>query len=392
MHRVMKPDGIAVIIIMNLKALAKDPNGYYPNKLSSKQLDKKLKEHNFKSIKNQNLKAFIWSTYFDKTSVYSYSIVKPIKSSISQKNLQSSKNPSGYANIPFRQKARIKVLKKPILYKFTKNLYRKYCSITSWLHTTPDFLIIGAAKCGTSSLYDYLMQHPCVGKSLTKQIHFFDRYPDRGLSWYKVCFPFKWQKFYVEKILRKHFSTGESTPHYMTHPLAAKRAYDMLPNAKIIVMLRNPIDRAYSHYQMLFDYKQEVLSFEEAIEIEKERIAGEYEKMLQNVDNTGKNFPHRAYLTSGKYAKQIEEWQKYYPKEQFFIIKSEDFNNNPSKIYNQVLKFLELPPHDLKIYEKIRKRNYQKMNPDTRKKLVDYFKPLNQRLYKLLEMEFDWDK
>ena len=236
------------------------------------------------------------------------------------------------------------------------------------------------------------MQHPCIGSSLTKQIHFFDRYYDRQISWYKVCFPFIWEKFLVEKIKHKNFATGEATPHYMTHPLAAIRAHEVVPNAKIIVMLRNPVDRAYSHYQMEKANKNEELTFEEAIEKEPERIRGEFEEMQHNKNNSGRNYPHRAYIKSGEYFEQIKPWLELYPKENFMFIKSEEFNKNTSLVYNEVLKFLRLHPFELKKYEKIRKREYEKMNPDTRKKLTEYFKPYNQRLSKLLEMEFDWDK
>jgi len=192
MYRVSKNNTIAVITIMNLKTLSHDLQGYYPNKFSLKQLEKKLAEHGFKSIKSKNLKALMWSTYFNLTSVYSYAVVKCIKNSTTKpsKNYQNSIS----TKLTARQLARDKLMKTSKLYSFSRNLYRKYCTFTHSLHTLPTFLIIGAAKCGTSSLYDYLMQHPCVGGSLTKQLHFFDRYYDRQISWYKVCFPFVWRK------------------------------------------------------------------------------------------------------------------------------------------------------------------------------------------------------
>ena len=390
MYRVSKNNTIAVITIMNLKTLSHDLQGYYPNKFSLKQLEKKLAEHGFKSIKSKNLKALMWSTYFNLTSVYSYAVVKCIKNSTTKpsKNYQNSIS----TKLTARQLARDKLMKTSKLYSFSRNLYRKYCTFTHSLHTLPTFLIIGAAKCGTSSLYDYLMQHPCVGGSLTKQLHFFDRYYDRQISWYKVCFPFVWRKFLIEKIKHKNFATGEATAHYMTHPLAAKRAHDIIPNAKIIVMLRNPVDRAYSHYQMEKANNNEGLSFEEAIENEPERIRGEFEEMLRNENNSGRNYPHRAYIKSGEYLDQIKLWTELFPKENFMFIKSEEFNKNPSMVYNEVLKFLGLHPFELKKYEKIRKREYEKMNPKTRKNLIEYFKPHNQILSKFLEMEFDWDK
>lgn len=272
-------------------------------------------------------------------------------------------------------------MKKPKLYSFSKYLYRKYCILTQCLHTLPDFLIIGAAKCGTSSLHEYLEQHPNVGKSLTKQIHFFDRYYERGASWYKVCFPFKWQKSI----------SGEATVHYMTHPLAAERASRLVPKAKIIVMLRNPTDRAYSHFTMECRNNNEDLSFEDAIEQEENRIRGELEKMLNGENNNGVNYPHKAYVKSGEYFEQIKRWRKFYPEEQILIIKSEDFFDNSEKIINQVFKFLDLPPFKLKEYRVIRKGNYDKMNPSTRKKLLEYFKPYNEELYKYLGMDMDWN-
>ncbi len=290
------------------------------------------------------------------------------------------------------QFAKSKLMDKPKIYSFSRDLYRKYCSLTQSLHTSPTFLIIGAAKCGTSSLYDYLMQHPCIGSSQTKQIHFFDRYYERRIFWYKACFPFVWEKFLIEKIKHKNFATGEATPHYMTHPLAAKRAHEVIPNAKIIVLLRNPVNRAYSHYQMEKAHNQEELTFEEAIEKEPERIKGEFEEMLHNKNNSGRNYPHRAYIKSGEYLEQIKPWMEFYPKENFLFLLSEEFDKNTSEVYNKVLKFLEIEPYELKKYQKIRKRDYEEMNPDTRKKLIEYFKPHNQRLSEYLDIEFDWDK
>jgi len=290
-----------------------------------------------------------------------------------------------------RKSVRQKLTNHDRFYSLTRFFHRKSNELTHCFHTLPNFLIIGAAKCGTSSLYDYLMHHPCIGKSLTKQIHFFDRYYDNKLSWYKSCFPLTLEKFYIERILQKKFATGEATPHYMTHPLAPKRAFEILPNAKIIVMLRNPIDRAYSHYQMEKANQNEELSFEESIEQENSRIAGEFEKMVNNENNSGINYPHHAYIKSSEYLDQIKRWMEYYPKEQFFFIESEEFNNNPSKVYNQVLDFLELSPHELPEYKKLRHRNYQIMNPNTRKKLFEYFKPFNEKLYKFLGINFHWD-
>lgn len=200
------------------------------------------------------------------------------------------------------------------------------------------------------------------------------------------------EKIPNRKNKNKKFATGEATAHYMTHPLAAKRAHQLVPDAKIIVMLRNPVDRAYSHYQMEHQRNIDPLSFEDAIENEPNRIKGEIQEMFHNKNNSGKNYPHKAYIKSGEYLEQIKRWREFYPKEKFLFIKSEEFNKNPSRVYNDVLEFLELTPFKLQKYEKIQKRQYDKMNPDTRQKLIEYFLPHNKNLCDYLEMDFDWDK
>ncbi|MEX1053801.1 MAG: sulfotransferase domain-containing protein [Nitrosopumilaceae archaeon] len=290
-----------------------------------------------------------------------------------------------------RRAIRSKLMTRQKLYSLGTFIHRKYCLATHFLHTHPDYLIIGVARSGSTSLYQYLIQHPDVGPALTKQIHFFDRYFDRGIEWYKVCFPFIWNKFYRKNILKKNFVTGEATVHYIMHPLAPKRISKIIPNVKLIVMLRNPIDRAYSHYKMEYDGKNETLSFEEAIKQEEKRLEGEFEK-LERVENYfSLEYPHHAYLTSGIYIDQLKRWMQYFPKEQFLILKSEDFSHNPSVIYNQILEFLNLPKFELPEYKRLHEKIYEKMNPDTRRKLIEFFRPYNEQLYSLLNRNFHWD-
>jgi len=381
MFRIIKPSGIAVVIIMNLRGLNLQPQTHFENRYNSTQLHAKLKQHGFTSIKFKNPKAFFFSTYYDRTSVYAYAIVTSKKSSTDNKS-----------NLGSRMHLRSILNKHSTLYSISHKIYRQYCKISHNLHTSPTYLIIGAAKCGTSSLHEYLMQHPCVGRVLTKQLHFFDRYYDRGIEWYKVCLPFVWKKLYVEKILKKNFATGEATAHYINHPLAPKRVLNILPNVKIIVMMRNPIDRAYSHYQMEHNNNNENLSFEEAFSEEPNRIKGEIEKLEKDETYSSKNYPHRAYISGSKYAEQLKKWFDYFPREQFHFVKTEDFNNNPSKVYNDVLKFLNLPKFELAEYKKFRERKYEKMNPETRKKLSEFFKPYNEELYSLAGIDFKWDE
>ena len=302
-------------------------------------------------------------------------------------NLKQYHGPSFKA----RRAARSKLIKHQNLYSFGKSVHQTYCKATHFLHMLPNYLIIGTPRSASTSLYQYLIQHPCVAPALTKQLHFFDTYFQKGIEWYKVCLPYRWSKFYREKILRTKFVTGEATVHYMMHPLAPKRVFEIVPNIKLIVILRNPIDRAYSHYQTEFENKNENLSFEDAIEQEKFRLDGEFEKLEKNENYVSKDYPHRAYLTSGLYVAQLKRWTKFFNKENFLILQSENFTKNPSNEFNKVLKFLNLPSFDLPEYKKFHSRNYKKMDPDTRKKLIEFYMPFNQQLYELIGQDFHWD-
>ena len=147
-------------------------------------------------------------------------------------------------------------------HKKIKNLtlffHQKYCTLTGPFHLLPDYLIIGAQKCGTGSLYRYLNQHPRIKSGITKEVRFFDKYYNRGINWYRVFFPFK-------DLLGRKYLTGDATPRYLDHPHAPKRVKEIIPNVKFIVLLRNPIDRAYSMYNMRVSRGRETHSFEESL-------------------------------------------------------------------------------------------------------------------------------
>ena len=135
----------------------------------------------------------------------------------------------------------------------------------------------------------------------------------------------------------------------------------------------------------------ETLSFEEAIEQEPSRLEGEFEKMQEDGNFYSVKFYRFSYVARGQYADQLERWFKYFPKEQFLIINSDDFYSKTKIIYDQVLNFLGLPSHNIKEFKQFKSIKYSTMKPETRKKLVEFFKPHNERLYKLLGTNFHWE-
>ena len=301
-----------------------------------------------------------------------------------------------YRGLIYKIKHRIrhKLEKYPNFQKFTTSLYLQYCSLTGFLHILPDYYIIGFPKCGTTSLHEYLGRHPCVHNPVGKEFDFFDRLYFRGLNWYRVHFPFTFHKDLVKNILKKDFITGEATPRYIVHPHALQRIKKTTPQAKFIILLRNPIDRAFSHHAMNLDSDYEYLSFEDALKREKQRINGRYEKMQKNENYYSWDYDIYAYLEHSIYYPKIKRWFSEFPRDQFLIIQTEEFEKDIQKTYKKVLQFLNLPEWKLDTIKFYKKRDYRgsKIDPSTRKQLAEFFRSHNERLHELLGVNFHWDE
>ena len=287
-----------------------------------------------------------------------------------------------------------KLAKHKKLRRISAYLYGNYCQIAGPLHVLPDFYIIGGQKCGTTSLFEYLSLHPTIQRGAAKDIRFFDKYYFKGTNWYKLYFPLKIKKSYLNFFSKKKFLTGDATERYLEHPFAPQRIKNVTPHAKFLVLLRNPIDRAFSHYTMNVVRKMESLPFEKAIEIENERIKNSMKKMKTDNSYYDDTYFRYAYLDRGTYITKLKQWFEIFPKNQFLIIQSEKFWLKPSKVYNEVLKFLGLSNFKLNEYKQFRKTIYRnkKIPFETRKKLIDFFRPYNEQLYEFLGRRFDWDK
>jgi len=265
--------------------------------------------------------------------------------------------------------------------------------LTVPIRILPSFIIFGVPRCGTTSLYNYLVQHPSIIPALTKEINFFALNFLKGVSWYKMHFPIILEKYKIKKDFRDYFMTGEGSATSIYHPHASSRIKKTIPNVKLIVMLRNPVDRALSQYFKIVKIGREKLSFEEAIKAEEGRIRDERKKMLQEENYYSLKIHRFSYLSGGKYIEYLKPWFDLFSKEQILVLKSEDLYEEPAKIYKKTLKFLNLPEWELPQYKKY---NYlddkPKMNPIIRKNLVDYFRPYNEKLYKYLGKNFRWEK
>jgi hypothetical protein len=237
----------------------------------------------------------------------------------------------------------------------------------------PDFNIIGTQRGGTTSLFHYLAEHPSIGRSLRKEVHFFDRYYDKGMRWYLAHFPLRGEYPVV----------GEASPYYLFHPDTPQRIQAALPNTKFIALLRNPIDRAYSQHQMMTRRGIETLPFEEA-------LAAENERLSRSDNPLSLLWRHHSYIRRGLYVDQLQRWYDIFPREQIQVIKSEDFYAEPTRILHELCTWLGVVPWAPDNLKQYNQSNYSDMNPDTRQALAEGFAPYNQRLYELIGRDFGW--
>ena len=246
----------------------------------------------------------------------------------------------------------------------------------------PDFLIIGTERGGTSSLYSYLLTEKSarIVGALRKEIHFFDQNYTKGWTWYLAHFP----------VRNDDILSGEASPHYYFFEEAAERVARVLPNASVIILLRNPIDRAYSHYQHEVELGYEKMSFEDAISREFNMSNGDWRRKNLRANGTSQ-YVHFSYLSKGLYVEQMKWWLERIPRERFLILKSESFFNNPGQVLSEVLQFLKLPPTDRSAFTKYNEGHYGPMGQEMRSRLKAFYEPYNRQLSELLRMDLrDW--
>jgi hypothetical protein len=256
----------------------------------------------------------------------------------------------------------------------------------------PDFVIIGAKKCGTTFLYHLLTQHPHVEGAATKEVHFFDALFDEGIEWYRRCFPTpRWKD-------GQRTITGEATPLMDKHR-APKRMAKVVPQARLITLLRNPVDRAYSDYQQAARKGRETRRFEAAIEEKTTRLLRKEGKTSEHGNRARGDNERSKYLTKGIYVDQLLRWSQFFDDEQILVLKSEDFFERPVETLKVVLAFLDLPEWEPKASElqasELQERRHeggyeQEMDPSTRRRLEEFFEPHNRRLYDYLGVDFGW--
>jgi hypothetical protein len=273
---------------------------------------------------------------------------------------------------------------------------RRFAVATSSRRTLPDFLIIGTKRGGTTSLFNALAEHPSVAPLFPaaqqiKGVHFFDQHFDRGVDWYRSHFPTVARRLREERRLGGPYLAGEGSPYSLYHPLAAERAARVVPDARFIVQLRDPVDRAYSHYRERVRHGAEPLSFEDALDAEPERLAGEEERIVREAPGY-QSFGHEnwSYFAQGSYAAQLERWFASFPRESLLVLRSEDLFEDFEGVYRKVLQFLGLPPDGKRSFRRFNYHPGAGMSAVTRDRLRTSYREHNERLRALLDRDFGW--
>ncbi|MGC9502460.1 sulfotransferase domain-containing protein [Baaleninema sp.] len=245
----------------------------------------------------------------------------------------------------------------------------------------PRFIIIGAAKCGTSSLYSYLAAHPKVLPAAVKEINFWSQrfdilresQPDRSLTWYLAHFPAVAET--------EGFATGEASPSYFASPEAPKRLYEAFPKVRLVVLLRNPVDRTISQYYDRVRRHQEHRPIDRAIETS---LSGKFETEAEAVLAD-------IYLRQSRYVQQLQHWWHWFPKPQIQVVRSEDLFEKPDEVANSVFEFLDLPPCHKETYRKYNTGSYPPVERAIRQTLRAYFQPDIERLEAELGRTLHWE-
>jgi Sulfotransferase domain len=276
-----------------------------------------------------------------------------------------------------------------------KRVLRTYGEATAGLRRGPDFVIIGAKRGGSTSLYNYVLDHPSIvplfpGRQHIKGAHYYDTRYARGLTWYRSHFPLEVGGRHLARSALQPVMCGEASPYYLFHPLAAERLARDYPQVRVIAVLRDPVERAYSHFKERTHHRGETLNFEEALAAEPSRLRGEEQRIIAEPGYASAEHENHSYLAQGRYLDMLPRWFKFFPREQMHIAVSEEFYADPDRRVNEVWKFLGLPPHRLRDQTRYNYLPAPGMAPETRQRLNDSLAGHHRDLADLLGRPLPW--
>jgi hypothetical protein len=266
--------------------------------------------------------------------------------------------------------------------RVVRSLRWRFRLLTSARRALPDFVIIGGQRCGTTSLYEALSRHRIVAASFRKEIHYFDIHHARGEGWYRANFP-------IRARLNGRIS-GEATPNYLAIPEAPGRMAGLVPDVRLVALLRNPVERAHSAWKLRTYERVEKREFARAIEDERAGVTGSWEGVGEARQELWRRSKRFAYLDKSRYAEHLARWREHFASERLLIIQSEKLFSIPEETLGVIEDFLGLP-HDPNVtLPRVNYTRPSQIDTALRKELVEYFAPFNSELEQLAGQAFDW--
>ncbi|MCH7231442.1 sulfotransferase [Glycomyces sp. L485] len=270
---------------------------------------------------------------------------------------------------------------------------RTFGLLTSSSRILPGLLVCGGQRCGTTSLYRALAQHPAILKPVChKGVHYFDTAYERGLAWYRAHFPTK----AVARRIADHTGLApvgfESSPYYLYHPLAARRFARDLPGVKVIVLVRDPVERAWSHHahEVARDF-DDIADFEAAVEAEPGRLLGAEQRLRIDPAHYSFDHQHHAYVARGRYTDYLEPLAQAVGRDRVLVLDSGEFFTRPEDVFERVLRFLGLPWLGEFAFARHNARGRPSpMSPALRRRLTDHYEPYDARLAEWLGRTPSW--
>jgi hypothetical protein len=274
-----------------------------------------------------------------------------------------------------------------------KSVVRAYGWATADLRPLPDFLLIGAKRSGSTSLFRYLLDHPQVSSLFpsarilpladeTKGVHYFDRDAGRSARWYRSHFP--------TRIARRGRIVGEASPYYLFRPGCADHASVVVPDATLLVVLRDPVERAWSHWKEQTRNGVETLPFADAIESESTRIAGVEERLRADPTLRDHAHEHLSYRLQGEYVRGLRPWVERFGRDRLHVVWSADLFGDPEPTFARVCAFLGIPPVARDEWEVWNAADAAPIEPALEASLREHYEPLDRELAELVGEDPPW--
>lgn len=254
--------------------------------------------------------------------------------------------------------------------------------LTSLVRHLPTTVIVGAQKAGTTQLYAYMVKHPRCYGAAEKEVDYFSKHAERSVGWYRSRFP--WRR----RVRRRQGHVIEASPSYLPTPSALRKMHKVLPNARVIVLLRDPVSRAFSHYQHKKTRHLEQRSFAEAIE---EEIRQEAFPARWGVALDESSRPMLGYVARGYYALQLEQLYKVYRRNRVLVMDSASLFADTAKVCNRVFSFMGLEDFDVEPGKVYNRGYYQeRIDPRVAERLREHYQPYDELLKQICTEPMSW--